>query len=80
MKVSEELALIPGLTRLDSPIDVMCLIHKALRLKAARVEELVRCFKVGDSLQPIRGAFNFWGGSSDLPRRPGRLVHDCYHA
>jgi len=38
----------------------MHLIHKTLRAEAARVEEMVRQFEIGDSLQPIRGAFNLW--------------------
>jgi hemerythrin HHE cation binding domain-containing protein len=48
------------ITRLENPIDVMYLIHKALQTEAVRVEEMVRQFETGDSLQPIRGAFNFW--------------------
>ena len=48
------------ITRLDHPIDVMFLIHKALRSEAAKVEEMVRQFDIGDSLQAFRCAFNFW--------------------
>ena len=48
------------ISRLENPMEVMYLIHKALRVEAARVEEMVRRFEIGDSLQPIRGAFNFW--------------------
>ena len=48
------------ITQLENPIDVMYLIHKALQTEAVRVEEMVRQFEIGDSLQPIRGAFNFW--------------------
>lgn len=48
------------ITRLEHPIEVMYLIHKALQAEAARVEEMVRSFELGDSLQNIRGAFNFW--------------------
>lgn len=51
------------ISRLDHPIDAMYLIHKALRTEAARVEEMVRRFEIGDSLQPIRGAFNFWAAA-----------------
>ncbi len=42
------------------PIDSMYLIHKALKSEAARVEEMVRLLEEGDSLQPVRAAFNFW--------------------
>jgi hypothetical protein len=41
--------------RLENPIDVMYLIHKALQTEAVRVEEMVRQFEIGDSLQPIGG-------------------------
>ncbi len=47
----------------DCPIDGMYLIHKALRVEAARVEEMVRTLKEGDSLQPIIGAFNLWAAA-----------------
>ena len=49
-----------GLAKLDSPIDVMYLIHKALTAEAARVQRLIEDFEIGDSLQPFRGAFNSW--------------------
>lgn len=51
------------IVRLDHPIDAMYLIHKALRGEAVRVEEMVRRFQIGDSLQPFRGAFNFWAAA-----------------
>lgn len=46
--------------RLESPIDVMYLIHKALRAEAARSEQLVSGLDTGDSLQRFRLAFNSW--------------------
>ncbi len=51
------------ITRLEHPIDVMYLIHKALRAQAARVEETVRRFEIGSSLQPIRACFNVWASA-----------------
>jgi hemerythrin-like domain-containing protein len=46
--------------RIDSPIDAMYLIHKALRAEAARVETVVRVLEEGGSLQPFRQAFYRW--------------------
>ena len=51
------------ITRLEHPIDVMHLIHKALRAQAARLEETVRRFEIGSSLQPIRACFNVWASA-----------------
>ena len=48
------------ISQLECPIDSMFLIHKALRNEAARVEEMVRTFDHGSSVQPIRAAFNLW--------------------
>ena len=48
---------------LTCPIDSMYLIHKALIFEAARVEEMVRLLEEGDSLQPVRAAFNFWASA-----------------
>ena len=45
---------------IDQPIDVMYLIHKALSAEAERVQELIEGYKIGDSLQPFRAAFDFW--------------------
>ena len=45
------------------PIDSMYLIHKALKSEAARVEEMVRLLEDGDSLQPVRAAFNLWASA-----------------
>ena len=49
--------------RLESPIDVMLLIHNALRSQAANMEELVRCFQTGDSLQLVRLDFVNWAAA-----------------
>lgn len=46
--------------RLESPIDVMYVIHHALRAEAARVETLVGQLEEGGSLQPFRQAFYRW--------------------
>ena len=48
------------LTRLETPIDVMYLIHEALSAEAASVQELIEHVELGSSLQPFRAAFNFW--------------------
>ena len=47
-------------TGLDTPIDVMYLIHGALSAEASSVQRLIEELEVGASLQPIRAAFNFW--------------------
>ena len=47
-------------TRLESPIDVMFFIHKALSAEAAKVQKLIEEFEPGESLQPFTIAFNFW--------------------
>lgn len=48
------------ITRLESSIDVLFLIHKAMRSKAKHVEDLVNRLEVGESLQSFRIAFNSW--------------------
>ena len=48
------------ITSLDSPIDVMYLLHKALSAEAARVQKTIEEFKTGDSLQTFRAVFNNW--------------------
>ena len=45
---------------LESPIDSMYLLHNALRDEAAELEESVRRFETGDSLQLIRQHFMQW--------------------
>lgn len=49
--------------RMESPIDAMFLIHNALRTHAAKLEELVRCFQLGDSLQMVRLDFVNWAAA-----------------
>lgn len=48
------------ITKLDAPIDVMYLIHKALGAEAARVEKSIEQLEMGSSLQPFEQAFNCW--------------------
>lgn len=48
------------ITKLDSPIDAMYLIHKALRAEAVRVEQMASELEVNGSLQPFRLAFSSW--------------------
>ena len=45
---------------LETPIDVMYLIHEALTAEASEVQRLIEEMEVGASLQPVRSAFNFW--------------------
>jgi hypothetical protein len=49
--------------KLDSPIDVMYLIHKALSAEAARVQREIEQLEIGGSQQPFRAAFNFWAAA-----------------
>jgi hypothetical protein len=48
------------ITELESPIDAMALIHKALVAEGSRVQSLIDGYAPGDSLQNFRAAFNFW--------------------
>lgn len=48
------------ITSLDSPIDVMYLIHKALRAQGHRAEKEVDKLDDGSSLQGFKLAFNLW--------------------
>ena len=48
------------ITKLESPIDVMYLIHKALRAEAARVEQMIERFTLRERLQPFQEAFQRW--------------------
>ena len=48
------------LLKLESPIDAMYVIHKALRAEATRVETLVDQLEESSSLQPFRQAFYRW--------------------
>lgn len=47
-------------TGLDTPIDFMRLVHKALRAEAALVEQEAGKIEPGGTLQPFRAAFNEW--------------------
>lgn len=49
-----------ALTTLDSPIDVMYPIHRALRAEAAHAERLVRALHPGESLHTFAQAFAHW--------------------
>jgi hypothetical protein len=46
--------------KLDSPIDVMYPIHKALRAEAASAEAIVRALEIGGSFQPFEQVFQHW--------------------
>ena len=50
-------------TQLDSPIDVMYLIHKTLRNQADRAIKLVDDMENGGTLQAFKLAFNEWATS-----------------
>ncbi|MDA1349225.1 MAG: hemerythrin domain-containing protein [Chloroflexi bacterium] len=49
-----------GSDGLGHPIDVMYLIHKALRSDASRVVAVAESLEAGDSLQSFKLAFNTW--------------------
>ena len=51
------------ITNLDTPIDAMYLIHKALCVEAAEAERMVRGLHIGESLQPFRSLFNQWASA-----------------
>ncbi|MDP6226747.1 MAG: hypothetical protein QF714_03455 [Dehalococcoidia bacterium] len=48
------------ITSLEQPLDVMFLIHKALRAEAVRTEKAVVDLEDGSSLQTFKLAFNSW--------------------
>lgn len=48
------------ITSLDSPIDVMYPIHRALRAEAASAEAAVRALALGGSFQPLVQVFQRW--------------------
>jgi hypothetical protein len=52
-----------AITTLDSPIDVMYLLHKALRAEAAHAEGVVRALESGASFQPFARVFQRWGAA-----------------
>ena len=45
---------------LESPIDVMYLLHKGLSAQAERVQKLIEDFEIGGSLQSFTLEFNRW--------------------
>ncbi len=49
------------ITKLDSPIDVMYLLHKAFRAQSARTERLAAGLEEGGDLRAFKEAFEFWG-------------------
>jgi Hemerythrin HHE cation binding domain len=48
------------ITTLNSPIDVMYPIHRALRAEAAHAEAVVRALESGGSFQPLAQVFQRW--------------------
>ena len=72
-------------TRLENPIDVMYLLHTALRNEAAEFEESIRRFEIGDSLQHIRQDFIKWAAAlmfhaEQEDQYMTRLLADCIPA
>ena len=49
------------ITRLDSPIDVMYLFHKAFRAHSMHTEDLAAQGQEGGDLSEFREAFGAWG-------------------
>ncbi len=56
-RMDEEIA------ELESPIDAICLIHKALLAEAARVERAAVELDTGGTLQSFKLAFNSWASA-----------------
>ena len=52
--------MVEEITRLDSPIDVMYLLHKAFRAHSDRTEELAAQAEKGGDLKQFMEAFDFW--------------------
>ncbi len=48
------------ITRLDNPIDVMSLMHKAFRAQSERTEQLAAQSQEGGDLQGFKQEFDFW--------------------
>src|SRR5215471_9650905 len=55
--------MVENSTALNSPIDVMYPIHKALRAEAARAEEVIRALEIGDSFQSLAQVFQRWASA-----------------
>ncbi len=53
--------MIEKITALESPIDVMLLMHEAFRAHSTRVEEMAAGLEGGGSLEAFTDAFGFWG-------------------
>jgi len=53
--------MVEEITKLESPIDVMMLIHKAFRAHSTRGEMLAAKLEEGGDLQAFKQAFDFWG-------------------
>ena len=49
------------ITKLDSPIDVMLLMHKGFRAVSMRVEDLAGKLETGGETDVFSEAFGFWG-------------------
>ncbi len=65
------------ISQLEYPIDVMYLIHKALRAEGAALEELVRRFEIGDSLQLIPQDFIRWAAALMFHAEQEDLFMSC---
>ena len=52
--------MVKDITRLDSPIDVMGLMHKAFRAVSERVEKLAAQSEGGGNLKAFTAAYQFW--------------------
>ena len=52
--------MVNEITEIGSPIEVMYLVHKALRAEAERAEEVAGRLVWGGSLRPFKSGFNFW--------------------
>jgi hypothetical protein len=52
--------MVEEIKKLESPIDVMFLMHKALSAEALKVERIIQNYEPGTSLQPFVSAFNEW--------------------
>ena len=55
-----EMATVAAKMSFEHPIDVMYLIHKALRIEAWRVVSTAERLDIGESLQPFLSAFDSW--------------------
>ena len=53
--------MLEQITKLDSPIDVMFLMHKAFRAQSERTEALAAACQDGRDLTEFRESFEFWG-------------------